>query len=275
MKYSYSKETEEKAINLFDLGYQIKQISEQLNLTKSTARLLIKRSGRIPILRAYQEQNIKTNPFVLKTEESDYWLGYFLADGWISTHKNSVGICTMFDPEHFKGYASLLENKVDIKQTKSATGIKHNIVFGNHEVKNYLMSIGVTSNKSHDLKLSIPLNSHILRGYFDGDGSISQGIPKFTCSSLDFCMQVREFLDSYHIETVLSLKDKTKPKCYDVRVKGDGRFLFYNLLYKDSTVFLARKRDKYRSALKQFKVKNIGLIAGTLPFITEEISSQA
>jgi len=40
MKYSYSKEVEIKALELFDSGKTLSEIAQLLNLTKSTSRML-------------------------------------------------------------------------------------------------------------------------------------------------------------------------------------------------------------------------------------------
>lgn len=273
-KYSYTKETEQKALDLFDSGSTIKSIGESLSLTKSTARLLIKRNGKVPISKALQSQRVKFNPFNLNSEQSYYWLGYLIADGWVTKNRNSVGIDTMTDPEHLFKIANLIPN-INFYTTETKTGTRYSLAFHHRETKEYLLDIGITSTKSKHLYLKIPLNNHILRGIFDGDGCISIGCPKITLGSLTFSKQIQEYLIEHNIDSLCYIKDKKSfTPCYDLRLKGDNRLLFYELLYSNAAIFMKRKKDKYRSALKKFKVKNIGLIAGSLPLVTKVISSQ-
>jgi len=269
-KYSYSKETEEKALHLFEKGCNIKDIASLLKLTKSTARLLILRNGKLPVPRYLQIREINFNPFNQNTQESEYWLGYFIADGSITNKKYGVAIHCKTDPKHLQKYGKFIgKTKTSINNTKCLS-----ITFNNEDVHSYLKSIGISTKKSKYLDLRIPLTKHMLRGIFDGDGSISQGIPKITIGSENFAKQIQMFLDQNGIESIYYIKDKNKYPCYDLRIKGDYRFLFYKFLYEDAIIYLERKKNNYRSALKKFKVKNIGLIAGILPYIAEEISSQ-
>jgi hypothetical protein len=254
---------------MFDNKKTLKEIAQSLNLTKSTARLLIKRSGRTPILKCYQTQRIVINPFLIKNEISDYWLGWLASDGNI--YKNSINFYSGSDLEHLKKIFVFLQKELKIYKNNSCYAIG----FSSKEIAKFIIDLGITPKKSRTLKFNIPLTWDIVRGIFDGDGSISLNIPKITTGSYEFVQQLADFLNLHQISYTIGIKDKNKNNCWDIRIKSDGRFLFYYYLYKDATVFLERKKDKYRAALKKFKVKNIGSIAGILPFIQEAISSQA
>ena len=269
IKITYTKETEQRALELFDSGTNIKEMAKILALTKSTARLLIIRNNRIPISKAIQSQRIKDNPFIQNTDISNYWLGWLASDGNITD--NSLNFYSGVDLEHLKKIFVLLGKELKIYKNKSCYAIG----FSNKEIAEYVIKLGIIPKKSKILKMNMPLNWAFVRGVFDGDGSISANLPKITSASIDFIKQLAEFFDFYKIEYTIRIKDKTKPDCYDITIRGDGRWLFYYYLYYNSDIYLERKKDKYRAALEQFKVKNIGLIAGILPFLQEEISSQA
>lgn len=269
--YKYSKKTENKALELFDKGYNIKELSDYLGLTKSTGRLLVIRNNRNPVLRPNQIQKVTFNPFDKNTKESNYWLGYFLADGFLNKNSNSLGISSS-ELGHIRKFGDYIGGDYTLHKNKNNC---YSILFSNKKVKEYLLSIGITSRKSKDLNLKIDLNWDIVRGIFDGDGSISIGVPKITVNSDRFAGKISKFLEFYNIEYTLAIKDKNRPQCKDLRIKSDGRFLFYYYMYKYSKVFLERKRNDYRLALKKFKVKNTGLIAGTLPFIKRESAAKS
>ena len=89
---------------------------------------------------------------------------------------------------------------------------------------------------------------------------------------------ISEYLLGEHIK--VTKKNNPVVPQYNQKIRDIGKMINLGLninlcLDKDKTIFLERKKQRYRAALKQFKVKNIGLIAGILPFITKEISSQA
>lgn len=268
MKYSYSKEVEIKALELFDSGKTLSEIAQLLNLTKSTSRMLILRNGRIPISKAKRSQRICMNVFEPNTSTSYYWLGWLASDGNVT--KNSINFYSAVDLEHLKKIFIFLKQELKIYKNNSCYAVG----FSNKEIAEYVYNIGITPKKSKTLKFNIQLNWDIIRGMFDGDGSISMNIPKITTASYAFVLQFSDFLTFYRIEHTIGIKDKRKNNCWDVRIKGDGRFLFYYYLYNNSDLFLERKKFKYRTALKKFRVKNIGLIAGILPYIQKEISSQ-
>ncbi|MEK6881079.1 MAG: hypothetical protein AABY22_15780, partial [Nanoarchaeota archaeon] len=106
------------------------------------------------------------------------------------------------------------------------------------------------------------LISHFIRGIFDGDGSIyickrpkntrnprKGGDKSLTfvggfniTGSKDICLSIKKILESNNIETNLG----TRFKSFYISTAGTFKILkIYNYLYKDSTVFLKRKKDKF------------------------------
>lgn len=110
----------------------------------------------------------------------------------------------------------------------------------------YLKSIGITECKSFTLCLKIPINRSIFRGVLDGDGYVRQnGLSSIATASIDFKSQLSEFL------TVNSIKH-TVCKNSNVYIISINSFKenvkLFELLYKDASIFLKRKKDRMRSA---------------------------
>ena len=83
--------------------------------------------------------------------------------------------------------------------------------------------------------------------------------PKITTGSNLFKNQLTEFFNINNILFSISIKGN---EIYDIYILGDSRIDFFNNMYENSSVCLERKFVNYRAALKKFKVKNIGRIAG-------------
>lgn len=83
-----------------------------------------------------------------------------------------------------------------------------------------------------------------MRGYFDGDGSISIRNDE----RLEFeVLSTKSFLDDYynHLPVTFKPKYRRHGSAYGLRYIGDRVVDIYNFLYKDSNIFLKRKRDKF------------------------------
>ena len=101
------------------------------------------------------------------------------------------------------------------------------------------------------------LQSHFLRGYFDGDGSLYSKKPNKTnyvnygwqiTSTDKFCLKVKEIIESkllIHCSKSLSCP-KTNQITTTLSIGGNKQVLkILNWLYKDATIYLPRKYNKY------------------------------
>ena len=116
----------------------------------------------------------------IDNEEKAYWLGFLFADGNITydldktKYKIELGLATI-DYNHLEKYKTFLKYNKDIKFRSSTNSCR--IIVGSKKACEDLIKLGCTPKKS--LILKFPKNiredllSHFIRGYFDGDGSIS------------------------------------------------------------------------------------------------------
>lgn len=185
---------------------------------------------------------VTINPFKLGEEPSDYWIGYIGADGFLSTKKYLIGLKSK-DIDHMEKYKTFVGGNVKLRYEINTAGSNIGIVnFGNFDIYYHLLKLGITPRKSKTFKYDIPLNGHILRGHFDGDGSISQNRPKITTGSLNFKNQLIEYYDSLGIKYSVFEKGID---IWDIYVMKDSRLKFFQLLYTNATIFLNRKYDKF------------------------------
>jgi hypothetical protein len=194
---------------------------------------------------------VTNNPFKPRTNESDYWIGFLAADGCISSKKYSIHL-GIKDIEHVLKYRDFINPllKPYYKINKAGSNIC-TILFGNFEAHQYLISLGITPAKSKTFKFNIPINGNILRGIFDGDGSVSQRRPKITTGSPFFKDQLEKFYIENNINFSTTVKHKVKNKeIWDIWVLKPSRQKFFDLLYTDASIYLERKYLQFRTALQ-------------------------
>lgn len=199
----------------------------------------------------------------VNTEEKAYWLGYLFADGFIGTEKtnNIVFSQKENDREIIDQFAK------DIKYTgKLRTASPGNQAFKNSqsqvvinfsspEMTQDLYRLKLTPNKISREEIP-PIKSeflrHFIRGYFDGDGSITIGKQYYKDHVyLKPALNIagnKTFLEK--ITNVLpvktSLRDSHTPWIkYLTCGSNTSMRILYDYLYKDASRFLKRKHDVF------------------------------
>lgn len=107
--------------------------------------------------------------------EFAYAVGLLTTDGSLSIDGRHINL-TSKDIDQIKTFARILglQNKIGLKSsTYNPKGTYYQIQFGNVELYKFLLSIGLTPNKTNILgRLKIPdkFFADFLRGHLDGDG---------------------------------------------------------------------------------------------------------
>lgn len=200
----------------------------------------------------------------IDTEEKAYWLGFIFADGAIiKTSKdmseyNRLSIClSVKDEKHLQKFAEAIEYPTE--------KIKHCLSDGNygmHELcylrcNSVKMVRDLQSHNCHPNKTYISsypddippkLERHFIRGYFDGDGSISgskAGLFEITSEIYALERMQNTLMTNCALrKTKIANRKNTGRLCYGGKLQLKRIFDF---LYKDATVFLERKYTKFLS----------------------------
>ena len=203
----------------------------------------------------------------IDTEEKAYWLGFLMADGFISIKGNGkrVGISLQAkDCDHIIKFQKAIKTNTPIHTYSVTRGYKIGSMYSRiivHSAKmiDDLISHGCVQQKSNILKppTGVPseLNRHWIRGFMDGNGSIT--------------IHKNQYIDSYGIGFVSTddvllwimdvlIKDGILQRTYplDKRKKEQivSNFTFggnnlvkqyCDYIYKDATVYLDRKYERY------------------------------
>ena len=235
----------EKIILLYNQGLPYKEIALQCKCSEYKIWSVIKKSG-ISMRGSGNSKPQKLNPFLSFSSEAMYWLGYIIADGTIvSTKRNHTLVLFSKDFTILKKFNLFMNNqcKIHLWNNNDVYGARlHSKV-----ICDWLVNIcNITPNKSTIVNPTLPITWDLLRGYFDGDGSItlkgSRKESKFTTGSLKWAERISSFLTINNIHNVITIKDNA----YDVNIyrKEDSEKL-YNKMYKNATIYLDYKYNRF------------------------------
>ena len=249
-----------KALEMYKNGVSLSQIGKELGINRKRLSKDFKKLG-IEIVQNGQKYLYNQNIFeIIDTEEKAYWLGFLYADGYNSVDHNCVELALAeYDYEHLIKFRKFIgDESIKIQYKKHTHAYK--IAISSKKISNDLSKLGCVQTKSLILtfptKEQVPENliHHFMRGYFDGDGSIiaynSKQYPRFSV------LGTPEFLDVYEKYILKELnRDKGNKRgkrhdwsdrTEDIQYSGiDQVQKIYNFLYKDATIYLDRKFEKF------------------------------
>jgi len=217
---------------------------------------------------ARQEYEINNNIFEsINCEWKAYFLGFLLADG--NVHRNVISITlNSKDREVLDIFNNIIfNNKKPLYITKPSESVRKNgkivqegekvsFQINNKKICEDLLKWGLTPRKSSNVKFpeNFPehLLNHFIRGYFDGDGWImeKQTTNEFgVISSESFIVSLKEVLEKrLNIKCYIYIEKEMR------RLKAFRKEYILKLneyLYKDSTIFLNRKRNKFKEIVSK------------------------
>jgi intein-encoded DNA endonuclease-like protein len=192
-----------------------------------------------------------------------YVLGFITADGAINDERRYINI-------------TIHQNDVDVLEyIKTVMGVDNPIVlsdYNNRQMVNLrisskqmyedLISLNITQNKTYTIVAPpfIPdgMFGHYMRGYFDGDGSISiynnskvlTAIVSAKTASKVYAEQLKMILNEYGITSIIYTRPSNDVKhvdLYELRIAGKSIVDFAELIYTDAPFYMKRKFDKFQS----------------------------
>lgn len=201
----------------------------------------------------------------IDSERKAYWLGFIMADGCIvRTEKD--GPYNRFElnlkPEdriHLERFQEDLESNYKIKDIEKKNKKRNfdsvicNLRISSRKLVDSLMRNEITPNKTgrEVLPSTIPNNliRHFIRGYFDGDGSITINKSFRICSSsIDILNSINDyFRNELDVEFNIYSDDSYKKPFFVIdsnsRTKNKKAL---DHLYDDATIYLDRKHLRYK-----------------------------
>lgn len=257
-------------INDYNNGITNKKIAEKYTIHRSVVQqILIKNGIKLRQKSETSRKHIITNENyfnLIDTEEKGYVLGLLFSDGYIN--KNGFGISLIdTDKELLEKISNIIYNKVVLgvkKERKYSEKLnyfckqQYRFEVVSNIMKNDLIKHGCVQQKTFKIRFPHLINENIyrgfVRGYFDGDGCLciptknSNNVTVTMTSNTKFCDEIAEYIKNnvnVNMKSCVRYKDVG-----NIRLTGKKQVIkFMNWLYKDSTIHMKRKYDKYQNFL--------------------------
>ena len=201
----------------------------------------------------------------IDTEHKAYWLGFLAADGYILSQRHrkkkesqSFGFSiSMKDKEMFDYFKEDLEatNPVNVYNASNNSFASQTpygrILLTSQHCVDMLKKNGIVENKTLILQmpiLSSTLVPHFIRGYSDGDGSITidkNGRVQWAfCGTRELLNQIQDFFGfNYKLSQRYPERHNNN---WTLKIAGWKNVPYaLDICYKDATIYLKRKYDKY------------------------------
>jgi|CXWL01.1.fsa_nt_gi hypothetical protein len=206
------------------------------------------------------DKHLQTFFDVIDTEEKAYWLGFIAADGYVMPNKSVIGITlSIKDNNHLNKLAKIFnmvcKERATVHNVTKKEQISSYMYLCSKHMVSSLDSKGIQRNKTDNLDdsvfSSIPehLLHHFIRGYFDGDGHITnkKEIRFVLAGTEKMLTKIRDILAINCGINENSYVKKVKG-CYILRYAGSYQLIkIRDYLYKDATIFLDRKQVEFFS----------------------------
>lgn len=263
-----SDDTIQEMVALSKQGMGHRKIKEKMQLKCSNTvvlRILREYNEDISDNQIYRKYSHDTEFFKwIDTETKAYWLGFLYADGCV--HKRTVSIRqSAMDINHLKLFNLHLQNDTPIiTESQDSWGVETETsvaTLNSIEMCNDLISLGCVERKSSVLTFpteeQVPshLLGHFIRGYMDGDGSISrvQGGKFYSVGVLgteNMIEGIKKYLDLEHLTTS---QESRSEGVYYINFGGNLQVLEkLNIIYEDATVYLPRKYAVYQELKNKY-----------------------
>lgn len=256
MSVQTKKEIVEEWITLhLDSKLSHTEIAKKYNVNRETVRRNLTKFG-IQNINYHNLSKHNISKFnKIENENDAYWLGFIYADGYISDRNDFELSLQLRDAPHLEKFKIYLESNTKIIQDS----YRCRFIYRNKHLTNNLKIMGVSPRKSLTLKFpinKIPLHliRHFIRGYFDGDGSIgiyNNRVQISVLGTIDFLNGIKRNSPVFISKYVSNHKSEIT---FSIRLAHKKARIFLNWLYKDSTVFLDRKYEKYLIAVSNRNV---------------------
>lgn len=247
----------------------MKQVEDKYELSHPTITKILKDVPKYTKAKL-NSPNMKEHFFQEINEEAKaYFLGLLISDGNVfkdnTGRQASISITLDLKDEY------MLEKFKEVLQVNTSVGHDGRgcgqIAVRSNIMAEDLTKYGVVPRKSYNTYLpsiSKEMMPHLIRGIFDGDGSImakpnpsNDGHNRFL-HSISFCgtHQLMEDISNYILEnleiktTVYDYKDRNLSELKIQNIDNIAKFGYW--IYRNSTIFLNRKKDIFNDFLKHY-----------------------
>lgn len=227
-------------IKLYIEGTGTLSLARQSGLHRSTIQRILKQAN-IDLRKRSPDHPYDTKFFGSYTPTSCYWAGFILADGYIRPYRDTVNVTlAQRDRAHLVKLAAALRLPESVVHTASSTSYCYIDVNGPWARTDLIQNFGITPHKTRNATLpcvSSENRPHLVRGIFDGDGSITlQNPPQLAISgTVALLSKLREVF--FGIGVRIKSRNRVPPIQNAIQISYSGRNagLILGWMYKGST----------------------------------------
>lgn len=202
--------------------------------------------------------NLNDNYFSSENERMAYLLGFLASDGTVDKKNNRIKIgLSSVDKDFLITIKKELEYEGDILDYQTSNGFNvSELTFTSQQIKKDLAKYNIVPNKTFTYTFPENLNKKywidFIRGYFDGDGSVSTAGPHAIrwqiCAANKQVLEkiVDFFYEEYGIEKVSILTQMREHPLYYFQYSTTATKKIFSILYKENCLKLPRKYFKFK-----------------------------
>lgn len=247
-----------------------KQVCQKFNLSEPTIIKILKEIPNWPKAKI-NNPNLKENFFkYINCEENAYFLGLLIADGNVfkdnTGRQASISITLDLEDEYMLlKFKEILNANTNIGYDGRGCG---QIAVRSNIMAKDLEQYGVVPRKSaltYLPQIDDTYMNHLIRGIFDGDGSIRAIETKQNnrfAHYISFCgtHQLMEDISNYckklNLNTIPKVYDYADKELSDIKIQAkEDIYTFGEWMYKNATIYLNRKKDKYNYFKEHYNLK--------------------
>jgi intein-encoded DNA endonuclease-like protein len=279
-KREFTYEEQQLIKELYEQGETQEHIRDILHCKHSTLVNFLRDNGmdkrkkntlkNSDFLKKSQKYSVNEKYFEsIDTQEKAYWLGFLYADGCVlerhdnnGNHKGTVMELALKkdDEEHLRSFLYdiganyPIKNRTVLCRNKKFDAVR--TIISNTEFCKHLIAHGCVPNKTFVLQppdIDDALVPHFIRGYFDGDGSLSfNNETKSRALNLLGTKELLEFIkEKSGISKNIHVHKVKDENVYCISINGkESMKTFCQFIYADKTVFLERKWKKALMLMK-------------------------
>lgn len=202
--------------------------------------------------------NLNDNYFSSENERMAYLLGFLASDGTIDKKNNRIKIgLSSVDKDFLIMIKKELGYEGDILDYQTSNGFNvSELTFTSQQIKKDLAKYNIVPNKTFTYTFPENLNKKywidFIRGYFDGDGSVSTAGPHAIrwqiCAANKQVLEkiIDFFYEEYSIEKVSILVQMKEHPLYYFQYSTTATKKIFSILYKENCLKLPRKYFKFK-----------------------------
>ena len=250
--------------------YTAVDLAKEYPVSSTAISALLKRHGYKAKSQSDLQRKYEINETyfdVIDTEEKAYFLGFLYADGYNNTDRNSVNLSlTESDKDILVRLNNLLQpekplqyvNTSSCKKTKGFEKSKnqYRLVVANKHISQKLTELGCGKAKTHNLifpnenQVPINLQRHFIRGYFDGDGCVSNRVFSLV-GTYGFLNTIQDiFINELELsKNKFDKRHKNRENnITSLRYCGSGNLKkIMKWMYENASIYLERKLIKFKN----------------------------